>query len=195
MLTAAFLRIIMAVMLCFVCDSPRAEGSPVCERHRNLARRRAGYGSLPVLVRVLGRCTVRESGCWDYDRLMPDGYASNVAWDRTKQYMCRAYRAVLLAVRPHPDAKLLDAGHLCESRACCNPDHLAWQTRSENLFMRKVPPPKPLPVICARCKAALRDRPTYSYCRSCRADWSREYRRRVKERQILRSVGATAHAV
>lgn len=25
-----------------------------------------------------------------------------------------------------------DAGHLCGNPSCCNPDHLAWQTRAEN---------------------------------------------------------------
>jgi hypothetical protein len=43
---------------------------------------------------------------------------------------------IVLQAKQEPPAAGLDASHLCGSEWCCNPDHLAWETRDANIARR-----------------------------------------------------------
>ena len=125
-----------------------------------------------VWIRVAGRCTI-EGDCWVYPKTTAAGYPNNVGIDGR---FTHAHRALLLVARP-PAHSWKDAGHLCENRACCNPEHLEWQTRSENLKGRRQHGRKRDP-WCPKC----RENPKVEgqgYCRPCFNAYYRERRKAV----------------
>lgn len=44
-----------------------------------------------------------------------------------------AHRAMCRIAHGEPDKPELDAAHSCHNRSCCNPQHLRWATRVENM--------------------------------------------------------------
>ena len=160
-------------MDCFVCDKPRAHQSPVCWIHRGIATKRWGYGAQPVELRVAGRCTI-VNGCWLYHRQDVRGYSLKVMI--AGKTTC-AHRAILLAVRP-PTNPNLDAAHLCPNRHCCNPDHLEWQTRKQNVATRarRIQARNP---TCPKCLTNPKAK-NQGWCQPCFNQYYRERRKNTE---------------
>lgn len=84
----------------------------------------------PAIDRLLSRCRVTETGCWEFLGARSQGYgvvgrgprgAGNIHGHRL------TYEFFIAEV---PDG--LDLDHLCRNRACCNPWHLEPVTRFVN---------------------------------------------------------------
>lgn len=73
------------------------------------------------------RWLVVESGCWEWQGSLCNGYGS---WSRNKVRM-KAHRAVYEMYRGQiPEG--MDLDHLCRNTKCVNPDHLEPVTEAEN---------------------------------------------------------------
>lgn len=57
------------------------------------------------------------------------------------------HRYIMQVVKPQPDNSL-DVDHLCRRKACCNPEHLEWVTRSENNLRGKISALRPPSTHC-----------------------------------------------
>ncbi|WP_314221287.1 HNH endonuclease signature motif containing protein [Streptomyces zaehneri] len=69
-----------------------------------------------------------EGGCWEWTcSKTPDGYGRFTADNRSYYSHREAFKA---SGRRIPEGWTID--HLCQNKACCNPDHLSPVTRSEN---------------------------------------------------------------
>lgn len=87
------------------------------------------------LEKLVGRYRVSESGCWLWQGSRnSNGYGrifvgSRSTGDRKARYAhIEMYRALVGEV---PEGLVLD--HLCNTRACVNPEHLEPKTRWENV--------------------------------------------------------------
>ncbi|MEW2130417.1 HNH endonuclease signature motif containing protein [Streptomyces sp. NPDC005435] len=69
-----------------------------------------------------------EGGCWEWTcSKTPDGYGRFMSGGLSYYTHREAFKA---SGRRIPEGWTID--HLCQNKACCNPDHLAPVTRSEN---------------------------------------------------------------
>lgn len=88
--------------------------------------------AIPTLVaRLLLKCRLTESGCWEYQGLKTSlGYAEAELGGKT----WRVHRFMYYAVNNQelPDDK--DIAHSCHNRACINPFHIRPKTHQENLM-------------------------------------------------------------
>jgi hypothetical protein len=76
----------------------------------------------PPISRVLGRYTVTETGCWNFDGYINAagyGHTWNAATNSPALTHRVMYEHIIGAI---PDGLHID--HLCRNRACCNPSHL-----------------------------------------------------------------------
>lgn len=70
---------------------------------------------------------------WPFPRRYPNGYGALQA----KVARTTAHRFVCVLAHGEPQGRL-DAAHICHNRLCCNPQHLRWATRRDNLADRVV---------------------------------------------------------
>lgn len=84
-----------------------------------------------VLKRVLAKCQVMPSGCWEWQgfrHAVPRHYGGTA--HRGKSW--RAHRLVFsLAKGPIPEGMIVM--HSCDNPPCCNPDHLNLGTHLQNM--------------------------------------------------------------
>lgn len=91
--------------------------------------------TIPPIYRVLGRCRISESGCWEFQ-----GYRNKVGYgsvsvgsrlDGTKTIDLVHRITYRHFLGPISDGLTVD--HLCRNKSCCNPDHLEAVTLQENI--------------------------------------------------------------
>ena len=126
------------------CDRPhRAKG--LCATHYYQQRR--GVPLTPIVPQphrkqgmtlqqladwILSRCKRTEAGCMEWQgQRRKTGYGT-VGFEGKHR---RTHRIVLRAYRGDP-LPGMEARHSCDNPPCCNPAHLTWGTRSENLIDR-----------------------------------------------------------
>lgn len=81
--------------------------------------------------------SIKRGECWCYPRTDPSGYGK--LWFNRKS--TTASRLVLCAATNKPINYGMDACHrtpVCRFRNCVNPDHLYWETHSENCKRREL---------------------------------------------------------
>ena len=73
--------------------------------------------------------TETEDGCWEWQRARSSaGYGQ--AWDGDKVVYTHRVMCGLIYGDPMNNGEVL---HKCDNPACCNPDHLSWGTRFDNV--------------------------------------------------------------
>lgn len=80
--------------------------------------------------------SIKHGDCWVYPTVNPDGYGQTSVGGRT----ITPSRLVLCCATHQPMNYKMDACHrtpLCRFRACCNPEHLYWDTRKNNIKRRQ----------------------------------------------------------
>ena len=97
----------------------------------------AGKTSLGAPLRWLQTVALQASECectlWPFGTYH-DGYGQ-IRWNGRQE---RAHRVVCRLVHGDPPDESLDAAHNCGVRLCCNPHHVRWSTRKENIADMKV---------------------------------------------------------
>lgn len=81
----------------------------------------------PALEKIRNRCTITESGCWEYPGRSHKGYG---ALSVDGKYRI-AHRLTASLTKPN-FTHHMQVHHACANRACCNPDHLRVVTAHEN---------------------------------------------------------------
>lgn len=94
-------------------------------------------GQRPLLSRkerILSRILICGTGCWEWQGPRDEkGYGKTFFGSRIdgSRRCLRVHRVAYEEwVGPIPDGLTID--HLCENKACCNPDHLETVTNAEN---------------------------------------------------------------
>ena len=125
--------------------------------------------SVPVEKRVWSKIEKQQSGCWIWTAMrLPNGYG----YIRLNGGTGYAHR-VMYELLKGPIPKGMTIDHLCNNRACVNPDHMEIKTQRENVLRSLSAPP----AINARKTHCLRghelsEENLYRYrgrrlCRSC----------------------------
>lgn len=82
-----------------------------------------------VWSRLLANVNISPAGCWEWQRFRnPDGYGVI----SIKRRMKTAHMVALAIHRDSLWPKEFQVDHLCQNRACCNPDHLEVVTPGVN---------------------------------------------------------------
>lgn len=93
------------------------------------------WSDADYLAKLISRCTVMPSGCWEIDG------ARNKMWGNPDEgYGAMSFRgkswiAHRLSYFLHkgPITKGMDVRHTCDNPPCCNPAHLVLGTRQQNI--------------------------------------------------------------
>lgn len=145
---------------------------------KDQARKQLDMDAFRVRKRI-----VSTDDCWLYAK-----YKQNGGYGRTSNGM--AHRIMYESVHgPVPAGLELD--HLCEVKACCNPDHLEAATRAENVFRGRE---KKLLVVCEAGLHVLTPDNLYMRirggrlartCRSCALAYAKRRKERLAEQALI----------
>ncbi len=81
-----------------------------------------------IMVRIKKKIIINEKGCWIWQG------------KKTKGYGVIMYRGVMWSTHrltfklKYGHKPINDGAHICRNTACCNPEHIKDQTRSENML-------------------------------------------------------------
>jgi hypothetical protein len=134
--------------------------------------------------RAATRYVVDESGCWiSTYSVGSHGYAQ-VGWQQGDlRNMTTAHRAAWTFYNgPIPDGLTVD--HICHVRRCVNPAHLRLLTRSENGADNRMAEFRVHPTTTKLCRRGLHPMAAagkQNYCRECKAERQRRYRKQRQE--------------
>lgn len=124
---------------------------------------------------------IEKGDCWLWTGAIGSGGYAMLWWEGTTT---TAHRVVYSLLRePVPDEMEVD--HLCENRACVNPDHMRVCSPRDNT-LRSNRAPGALNARKTHCprghpydeENTMRRPDGRRRCRTCERDWSREYQRR-----------------
>lgn len=120
----------------------------------------------------------RETGCWEWARAITRSTGYGTLRIRGKNHSAHRWVYENL-VGPVPRELTLD--HLCRNRACVRPAHLEVVTMKENI--RRGSSPNIVASRTGVCRNGHRSwqraRNGRNFCRPCRDEYMREYRRRA----------------
>jgi hypothetical protein len=154
----------------------------------------AAFGDPRLPKRFWNKASIQESGCWEWTASKSQGYGRY----QHEGAMRLAHRVSWLTlVGPAPDGLVLD--HLCRNRACVNPAHMEPVTIGENT-MRGIGPTAEF-ARRTHCEVGheLTPENTYlfrgsiRYCRECKREWNRQYRKRPDVQQREQERWARRH--
>lgn len=92
--------------------------------------------SVPPIYRVLARCRVAVSGCWEFQGYCNKAGYGSVSVGRRKNGTKNVELIHRISYRHFvgPISEGLTVDHLCRNKSCCNPDHLEAVTLKENIL-------------------------------------------------------------
>lgn len=88
------------------------------------------HRSMAFLHSLVGH-TGDECVLWPF-KAVTNGYGALKIGGRAG-YTVQAHRQICIMVRGNPVGDRTDAAHTCGVRLCCNPNHIRWATRAENM--------------------------------------------------------------
>lgn len=98
------------------------------DRKSRMATESANRSSDSLERRIGSRIKPQPNGCWLFNGVTDPYYGTWKVAGETLQVHRFVYETL---VGPIPDGH--DIHHICETKACCNPEHLTPMTRSDHM--------------------------------------------------------------
>ncbi|UVD33074.1 hypothetical protein [Escherichia phage NTNC80A] len=82
-----------------------------------------------IKEKIQNNIVVSETGCWLWQKSIATNGYGNICVGKGRN---RAVHRVACELYHGVPPTRMDAVHSCDNKACCNPEHLSWGTRSRN---------------------------------------------------------------